>query len=1050
MDQQENTSSAQGDEQNDSGQSAVTVVCNGATCYCSLSVANNSDTTAVPLTVTSQSRVDVNGGKAVATEKDNALANVNFNQCQPPGSSNPLPCNTQIKWDKMYEEVVINGDRLKILVEDSIGTCNANGAPGQVKIAKHGQQAQAIVRWHMENVDVYSMQKQFPFYRHTPPQNEELPMVSGISCATLDKTYDSTGPGSQAVTIVKVRPDQRLKFTVKKYSNKNAFNKSRTCWKLWEGFGFSRPKDIFENHGEAFEIDFDQPGKYRVLAYGSLDVQKQNSTSCSIDVEVVQNKIIAVEGDSKVAIHNASTYKLKTLLPDWQSTDGEIKWYIKHAANGLEQEGSATTIIHSFQHIGTYTITVYVNNELSVTKSITIGYNEIAGVSIAGSNISGTHKIRPGQIVQIQSRYKFAASDADITNLRWRYKPPTGPDVDYAAAAGKQLFTPEPALTAKGVHLFEAYRKDGKRYDLRGDDTISIQVVENTVKQLTWAQNNLKLGREITFAISEMEFPDLTAAELSNTWWLLSGPEPANAKRTKEFKHTFKKGGTYTLSCAIGTTTPKTASFTVAAPEITDAFWCDTHGSKLKSAGWEQEVWLTAKTAGLVGEKITIDVYDCDSTGDNVVYTTAITPGGSVTYDAVSIVLNGEIRKKVAAHGFTEKGELYIKCSIPAGDLIVKGIDKKWAKQLYVNEDKKVLACIIGTADGQKRHVMVDVNETSTVYVQTQGYIGKELEMHLRESVTGPDPEIKAARKKMKVERDGVVRFPLQWSVAKKDGQRKARDFYVEIWDGDDKIWDGDARGNVSLMVQMMPGTKIETAEGMEGVTVVERVNGAVQNANISCFCKEMGLVTTVCKTSIFKGIPSELYDIYAAKLGCEKEVIMAIGKQECGNEPFFLNDTHAKILYERHYMYRGLKKEKKYSIDKMQELEQTKSNIIFHSGYSSYGTYKNQVERLDEAKKIDADCAIQSCSWGRFQVMGVNYKGLYNTPQDLESAQNKCEIQHLVLFYNEVKDNSALVKAMKEKDWDKIAYNYNGPNWKNQNPDYSNNIKKFYNEYKK
>lgn len=38
----------------------------------------------------------------------------------------------------------------------------------------------------------------------------------------------------------------------------------------------------------------------------------------------------------------------------------------------------------------------------------------------------------------------------------------------------------------------------------------------------------------------------------------------------------------------------------------------------------------------------------------------------------------------------------------------------------------------------------------------------------------------------------------------------------------------------------------------------------------------------------------------------------------------------------------------------------------------------------------------------------------------------------------------------MKNKNWELIASKYNGSAWKNYNPDYATNIKKYYNEFKK
>ena len=40
------------------------------------------------------------------------------------------------------------------------------------------------------------------------------------------------------------------------------------------------------------------------------------------------------------------------------------------------------------------------------------------------------------------------------------------------------------------------------------------------------------------------------------------------------------------------------------------------------------------------------------------------------------------------------------------------------------------------------------------------------------------------------------------------------------------------------------------------------------------------------------------------------------------------------------------------------------------------------------------------------------------------------------------------IIKAMRGKNWEKIAELYNGKNWKKTNPDYATNLKKYYEEY--
>lgn len=114
------------------------LVCKGATVYCSKSMMNNNPGTAIPLTITSNTLVVLNGGKAAATDKDCTPANMCFGNCNT-GTNPPPPCVANVQWSKFYEGAEVTEAGMKFLTEESEATCMAFG--GKVKIAFHGQVA---------------------------------------------------------------------------------------------------------------------------------------------------------------------------------------------------------------------------------------------------------------------------------------------------------------------------------------------------------------------------------------------------------------------------------------------------------------------------------------------------------------------------------------------------------------------------------------------------------------------------------------------------------------------------------------------------------------------------------------------------------------------------------------------------------------------------------------------------------------------------------------------------------------------------------------------
>ena len=137
----------------------------------------------------------------------------------------------------------------------------------------------------------------------------------------------------------------------------------------------------------------------------------------------------------------------------------------------------------------------------------------------------------------------------------------------------------------------------------------------------------------------------------------------------------------------------------------------------------------------------------------------------------------------------------------------------------------------------------------------------------------------------------------------------------------------------------------------------------------------------------------------------------------------------------------------------KTEVLREKHPDLISVSGARNgkpYGTVRSQVDKLKRAKLLDTDAAIMSCSWGMGQVMGKTYKWLYEIPSDLEKAQNQCLKQQYLYMLKYFENVSGMVKAMKDKNWIKMAVLYNGGGWAKTNPHYPTNVKKYYESFKK
>lgn len=99
------------------------------------------------------------------------------------------------------------------------------------------------------------------------------------------------------------------------------------------------------------------------------------------------------------------------------------------------------------------------------------------------------------------------------------------------------------------------------------------------------------------------------------------------------------------------------------------------------------------------------------------------------------------------------------------------------------------------------------------------------------------------------------------------------------------------------------------------------------------------------------------------------------------------------------------------------------------HAYYDGIRSYK----RLIKAYVLDPEAALQSCSWGSFQIMGEYWQvmGYVSVTEFAKSMSRspKEQIKAFVMYVQKV--NPKLKKLLHDKDWDAVACAYNGPNYK-------------------
>lgn len=156
-----------------------------------------------------------------------------------------------------------------------------------------------------------------------------------------------------------------------------------------------------------------------------------------------------------------------------------------------------------------------------------------------------------------------------------------------------------------------------------------------------------------------------------------------------------------------------------------------------------------------------------------------------------------------------------------------------------------------------------------------------------------------------------------------------------------------------------------------------------------------------------------------AFALRCDVASIKAVTEVEAPMGGFNKDGTPT-ILFERHIFRRetGGKFDKNYP-------------HLSSSKPGGYGTVASQHGRLAEATALDRTAALRSASWGKFQIMGFNYKVAgFSTLQAFVNAMYRSEGAQLDAFVEFVKANPTMHAALRERRWATFARHYNGPNY--------------------
>jgi len=156
-----------------------------------------------------------------------------------------------------------------------------------------------------------------------------------------------------------------------------------------------------------------------------------------------------------------------------------------------------------------------------------------------------------------------------------------------------------------------------------------------------------------------------------------------------------------------------------------------------------------------------------------------------------------------------------------------------------------------------------------------------------------------------------------------------------------------------------------------------------------------------------------------AKRLGVDVPTVQAVAEVE-SNGKGFLTDGRPKILFERHIFSR------------MTDRRFDASNPdISNPDPGNYDGGAGEYSRLYLALQLDGEAAVQSASWGAFQLMGFNWRecGERSLYGFLMAIHHDVDA-HLGLFVAFV-IRKGLSDELQRRDWAAFAKVYNGPNYR-------------------
>ena len=414
-----------------------------------------------------------------------------------------------------------------------------------------------------------------------------------------------------------------------------------TSWIVYEGNQCDDNHIVKEEKqvGIEFSHIFEKAGEYTIVSYGKRDeINKSTATKVQVGKPVLEgiecverantyfkNNVYIVKKGTKVTFRlkfkdnilptSDKLLHLVKVIPIGGTSSGKIIREGKeneYSYNAINR--SSYTVIAKFgNRTFEFSMRVVENFEEEVKKfEESIAKNSSTEISTIPSGIENVRS-KDSLKLNFNTKLCFIAGEPEInpSNLVWKLNGNT------LLAKGTQIEIPrEQIANCKKNNKVEVFKNNASTKSIA---SYNFSVVKNEIIKFDVSETP-KFGKKVTFKVKEdkkyMIFPKLEANE--EIYWEVKKGSIFVARGTGlTFEHKFNEEGDFQVRCYISDVVIE-EKYNIKQPKIlpNTAKWIDKDGASgniLKKAGYYQEVCAYIEHQELVGEKVSLFIYEKDT-----------------------------------------------------------------------------------------------------------------------------------------------------------------------------------------------------------------------------------------------------------------------------------------------------------------------------------------------------------------------------------------------------------------------------------------------------